>query len=185
MKIREVMTNLGVGLIVAVVSIFSTWYLNDVYNQPKILYYSRPYYKFNEVAIGNMFLWNAGRKTDHDISITLDTVLKDQEIKIVDLVSSYKILHNDNKTTIVISELKPGEGADITFKDDPNKDDSDISSFISEYSNIQALPLASELAWWQSPISVIVFPILFLFLGCIMGLWLRLKKNCAEVWFEK
>lgn len=146
------LTTLFIGLTTTVVGVVLGWYLSDVYQQPKILWYSRPYYKIADSAIGNIFLWNAGRKTDRNITITLDTNIKDGDLKIVDLTSSYEVKHNDNKTTIIIAELKPEEMADITFKDDSAKDDVLISTFVSEHSNIKEVSFAIEPEWWQFPL---------------------------------
>src|SRR3989344_5953576 len=133
---KDTIIILAAGLLTTIVGVVLGWYLSSVYQRPEIGWYSGPYYKIDDVAIGNIILFNVGRVTDRNISITLDSAIKNDDIKIVDLVCSYKILQKDNKTTVVIEELKPGEIANITFKDDVTKDYAEITNFVSEYSNV-------------------------------------------------
>lgn len=159
--------NLLIGLITTIVDVLLGWYLSSVYQQPEISYYKRAYYKIGNYAVGNLFLWNSGRKTDHNVSITFDADITDNNIKIVDLASDYKITHSDNKTTVIIEELKPDEQADISFLDDPKKDEFEITSFVSEHSNIKEVPLAGETIWWQNGYVFLLLAALFYFLGAV------------------
>ena len=77
-------------------------------------------------------------------------------------------MHNDNKTSIIIDELKPGEEADITFKDSALKDDIEIYNFVSEYSNIIEKPWAISLKWWYMPLWIYALILLACFLIGIM-----------------
>lgn len=174
---KNKIATLFIGLITTIVGVILGWYLSNVYQQPKILWYSRPYYKLEDVAIGNIFLWNAGRKVDHNIAITLDAKIEKENIKIVDLTSPYEIKYNDNKTIILIQELKPDESADITFKDDPNKDDVYITDFTSEHSRIINIPMTGELKWWYLPIwwNLIIGIIIFV-IGGLSGYLLNKSK---------
>lgn len=142
-------------LLVAIVSIILTWWFSDVYSRPKIEYYSRPYFKVDDFSVGNVFLINEGKRTDKNIAITFFEEINDNDLKIVDLVSGYSIRHNDNKTTIVIDELKPQESADISFKVDGSKDDS-FMNIISDSSNIYNM---FEEPWYHFSL-----PILFIFI---------------------
>lgn len=175
---KEWIRTLIVGLLTTVVGVVLGWYLSSVYDRPRIEWYSRPYYKVSDFAVGNIFLTNNGRKTDRNISITLDSEIKDENIKIVDLTSSYKILHNDNKTSIIIDRLEPEEAADISFLDDPKKDDVLITNFSSEYSNIVELPFSLKNEWWYLPLwleGLIILTIFFA--GSLTGMLLLKKKS--------
>src|SRR3989338_803336 len=141
-------TSLSVGIITAVVGVVLGLWLANVYQQPRLEWYSRPYYKVNDIAIGNVYVINTGKKTDRNIAITLATDLDERNVKIVDLVSGYRITKNDNKTTIILEELKPGEAADITFIDRGDKDDSEVV-IVSDSSNIIFQEFALEQRWWH------------------------------------
>ena len=145
------------------------WLIETNFNQPRIEWDSRPHYKILDYAIGNIYLENTGRKTDHKIAITLDGNLNQKDIKIVDITSPYKILNNDNKTTILIDELKPQESADITYIDPQNRDDIEIHSFISESSNIHYI---HENKWWEfsSWYNAIFIGLILIIISFISGL---------------
>lgn len=160
-------------LISAVITAVTTWYITNITSRPLIEWYSRPYYKIDDVAIGNVFLTNSGYIPDKEITLTLDASIKDEDIKIVDLTSPYKILHNDNKTSIVIEEMKPDEAADITFKDVAERDDFEIVSFTSQYSNIKQLSFIYRPLWWHSDLwlTIVIWVLLFIF-GLICSFFL-------------
>lgn len=157
-----------IGVSTTILGVFLGWYLTTVYNQPRILWYSRPYYKTANESIGNMFLWNDGGRPDHNITVVFDSDLDDKNIKIVDLTSTYEVKHSDNKTIITLKELKPGEGADITFKDDPKKDDIFIDGIFSENSKIVEVPFAFEPKGWQLPWVLDIFIVV---ISLVLGAW--------------
>lgn len=156
-----------VTLLSSLVSGLLVWWVNEELNRPRIEWDSRPHYKIDDFAIGNIFLINTGRKTDRNIALTLDINLQPKDIKIIDLTSEYAVKNIDNKTTIVIKELKPGESADITYRDVANRDDIEITSFVSDYSNIHFM---FENKWWHFSEPIAILASLFLiFLGFIFG----------------
>lgn len=180
MNIKRLISSLLAGLLTTVVGVVLGYYLSNEYKNPKIEYYSRPYYKIDDVAIGNIYLLNSGRKKDSNIAITIYEDIKEENIKIVDVTSKYKVDHNDNKTIITIDELKPNEGADITFKTDNEYDDFDIN-MVSDYSIFEARVLGGiEKKWWHWSIwSEIAILVITLFTGIVLGhlKWFYKNKN--------
>jgi len=168
LKKSSVITSLVVGLITTAVGVLLGFWLSEVYNQPQIEYYSRPYYKIGDSAIGNVYLFNSGRKPDKNIAVTLYTNIDTKDLKIVDYTSDYQIKNIDNKTIIILEELKPQEGADITFKADSNEDDCemDIVSYSGKISN------GYEEKWWHFPlITQALIVVVAITVGFIPGLF--------------
>lgn len=155
------------SILSALIGAYSTWWLNDVYSQPRIDYYSRPYFKIHDIAIGNVYLFNSGKKTDKNIAITLGTNISKNDIKIVDYTSKFEITNNDNKTIINLDELKPGEGADITFQADPTQDDTSLD--IVSYSNNIRDGYSKE---WSLPLPIyIAIVAISMVIGGIFGIF--------------
>lgn len=149
-------------LIIAILSIILTCWFNDVYNRPRIEYYSRPYFKIDDFAIGNVYLFNNGKIKDENVSIIFYENIKDEDLKIIDLISNYTIKHNDNKTIVIIEELKPGESADITFRASGDKDDCNME-ILSNSSNIYNM---FEEPWYYFSL---LTQILIIFLSLMLG----------------
>lgn len=166
---RKIFTvsNIVVSFAAAVISGVLVWWLDNYYQQPQVEYFSRPYYKIDNLAIGNIYLNNSGRKTDKNITITLFTNIDPENFKIVDLTSPYSITNNDNKTIIKIDELKPGEEADITYKDSPDVDDVDFK-IVSD--NTQLIKPVFEQKWWHLPLPIVIVSGITLWIvGWVLG----------------
>ncbi|MFZ3044188.1 MAG: hypothetical protein WA058_03755 [Minisyncoccia bacterium] len=154
-------------IFISIIGGLFVWWLNDYVNRPQIDWYSRSHYKVEDFAIGNIYLTNSGRITDTNIAITLDASLKEEDIKIVDLTSDYLIKNDDGKTIIKIAELKPGEGADISYRDRENRDDIAIVGMVSNYGNFH---FAFDKHWWDfSPPIEVILVILLLITGSVGG----------------
>lgn len=168
-KNGSLMTTLVVGIITTLFGFLLGFWYNQIYDQPEIEYYSRPYYKIADNAIGNVYLFNNGRKVDKNIAVTFFANIDPKDFKIVDYTSNYQIKNNDNKTTVVLEELKPQEGADITFKANPKDDDvmMDVVSYGGKISN------GYEEKWWHFPlITQIVIILSSILIGFSVGLFI-------------
>lgn len=111
-------------------------------------------------------MFNNGRKPDKNIAVTLGTNIDPKDLKIVDSTSNYQVKNIDNKTMIILEELKPQEGADITFRANPEEDDClmDIVSYSGKISN------GFEEKWWHFPLSLqVVIFLIMLGMGFLVG----------------
>lgn len=174
-RMKTSLISLIIGLITTIFGIILAFWFNNVYDKPLIEWYSRPYYKIDDIAVGNIYLINSGRKSDHNISLILEANIKDTDIKIVDITSNYSIKHNDNKTIVIIDEMKPGESADVTFKDKGTVDDINFQ-LISESSNTKNI---FEDKWWHlSGFATSFILVILIFLSGLTTL--ILKKYLSE-----
>jgi len=165
-KRSEVVKSLCVGLFTTIFGVFLGFWLTEVYNQPQVEYYSRPYYKLGDFAIGNVYLLNNGKKPDKNIAVTLFTNIESKDIKVVDYTSNYQIKNIDNKTIIVLEELKPQESADITFKADPKEDDCSMDIV----SNSGRISDGYKEKWWHFPLTTQILVVMIsIVIGIISG----------------
>lgn len=165
---------IAVALVSGLAGVLFTWWWSEIYHQPLIKYYSQPYLKLHDEAIGHVYLWNDGRKTDRNIAVTLFTKIDPKDINLVDFTSDHHIRHVDNKTQIVLEELKPDEAADIVFSADGREDDT-LMDIVSDTGKIVD---AAEGKWWHfSWMGQLAFFLLSVCLGSLLFWgWIRLRE---------
>lgn len=178
---KKIIQDLLVGLVIAVLSIALTYWLNWRHSQPLIEIDSGNalYSRINNTPIGTIFVGNSGYKTDRDISITIDDNIEKNNVNIPGLIGDYNVKPIPNGTVITIKELRPSESVQIFFSpSDKTVDYFNILDVVSESNNIYYLYYTD---WWTISFELkILFGFLILlalFLGWYISNRVFLKKR--------
>lgn len=134
--VKTIIFYVGVPILAVVLG----WWLSvgyDRYYQPTIEYESSlRYFKVGDISVGNISLYNTGRKPDTDITIVIKEVIKPEDFTVHNFIGDYKIKSSNGNTVITIDKFKPTEGADITFKVKTDVDYFEITNVMSDSGRI-------------------------------------------------
>lgn len=125
-----------------------TWWLNSVYYQPKLEYFTRGYYyTIGSERFGNVLIWNTGHQAATNVALTLDESVDPRDVEVLDASAPYRVNNIGNKTVIALERLQPSENVDVTFRTRNQQEEFRFFNLTSDSG--LAKPVFLKGQWWE------------------------------------